>query len=493
MEELKNQAYVSDDDSEIDLIQLLSDTFKHARRMWWMYILFIVAGAVAMSGVLFFSRTPMYQSSASFTVATGEANGSYGFYYDSGTADQLSLTFPYILQSSFFRSMLLEQLGTDRLNGTISAETISGSNVVTMTVQSTNPQDAYTILLAAIDIYPEAARFVLGNLNFSMLTQPFVADKPFNRPSMEKSIFLGAVLGLAVSHFISLLVAIFRKNVNSVDEMKKITSIRCLAMLPRIHVKARTEKKEARMTLCNPSLPHRYKESIRLLKNRAEKAMKQHGGRVYLITSTSSGEGKSLTSVNFAMQLAMDGARVLLIDGDLRKQGDGSLLNVTSRCGLTEVIKAPSEEELWNRVQKNSQLLKVKNLYFIGNSRRSQQTAALLSSDKVKRTFRTLLKFVDYIVIDSPPVGMFQDAALLAEYADGILYLVGYDQLSAGSVREGIQTLSGRRVPFLGYAFNNCPDNGRTYGYGRYGYGKYGYGKYGYGGYGAPAENTEAE
>ena len=279
----------------------------------------------------------------------------------------------------------------------------------------------------------------------------------------------------------------------SVDEMKKITSIRCLAMLPRIHVKARTEKKEARMTLCNPSLPHRYKESIRLLKNRAEKAMKQHGGRVYLITSTSSGEGKSLTSVNFAMQLAMDGARVLLIDGDLRKQGDGSLLNVTSRCGLTEVIKAPSEEELWNRVQKNSQLLKVKNLYFIGNSRRSQQTAALLSSDKVKRTFRTLLKFVDYIVIDSPPVGMFQDAALLAEYADGILYLVGYDQLSAGSVREGIQTLSGRRVPFLGYAFNNCPDNGRTYGYGRYGYGKYGYGKYGYGGYGAPAENTEAE
>ena len=252
MEELKNQAYVSDDDSEIDLIQLLSDTFKHARRMWWMYILFIVAGAVAMSGVLFFSRTPMYQSSASFTVATGEANGSYGFYYDSGTADQLSLTFPYILQSSFFRSMLLEQLGTDRLNGTISAETISGSNVVTMTVQSTNPQDAYTILLAAIDIYPEAARFVLGNLNFSMLTQPFVADKPFNRPSMEKSIFLGAVLGLAVSLFISLLVAIFRKNVNSVDEMKKITSIRCLAMVPRIHVKARTEKKEARMTLCNP-------------------------------------------------------------------------------------------------------------------------------------------------------------------------------------------------------------------------------------------------
>lgn len=108
-------------------------------------------------------KDPLYQSSATFTVATGdEDSGSYSFYYDQTMADQLSKTFPYVLESSYFRSMLLDRLGTDELNGTVSAETITDSNVVTMRAESLDPQDAADILSAALEIYPETARFVLG-------------------------------------------------------------------------------------------------------------------------------------------------------------------------------------------------------------------------------------------------------------------------------------------------------------------------------------------
>ena len=199
MEEIKREMQEWYDEGEVDLLQLATDVGKHFRRLWWLCMLLILVSTVAVPGSLYVLRSPMYQSSASFTVATGEESGSYSFYYDSGTADQLSMTFPYILESGYFRSVLLEHLGTNNLNGTITAETISGSNVVTMKVQSSSPQDAYAILTTAIEIYPEAAHFVLGDISFSMLTQPQIPSEPYNRPSIGKSCLLGAGLGMLLS------------------------------------------------------------------------------------------------------------------------------------------------------------------------------------------------------------------------------------------------------------------------------------------------------
>ena len=492
MEEIKREMQEWYDEGEVDLLQLATDVGKHFRRLWWLCMLLILVSTVAVPGSLYVLRSPMYQSSASFTVATGEESGSYSFYYDSGTADQLSMTFPYILESGYFRSVLLDHLGTNNLNGTITAETISGSNVVTMKVQSSSPQDAYEILTAAIEIYPEAAHFVLGDISFSMLTQPQIPSEPFNRPSIGKSCLMGAGLGILLSMAILLILAIFSKNVCTKEEMKKITSMRCLAMLPRVHVKARTKKSTMQLSFLNPSLPHGYTEGIRVLKNRIEKAMKSNGQKVLLVTSTVPGEGKSVTAVNLAGQLAMDGARVLLIDGDLRKQQDRQLLNLTAEYGLIEACEEPDMAAVWKGIERNSTTLQGNGLLFLGGGKVLHQPASLLSSSALKHCMQLLREEVDYIIIDSPPCGMFQDTAILAEYADSVLYLVGYDRLSANAVRDGIHALGGQPAAFLGYVFNACSGSRGNYGYG-YGYGKYGYGRYGNYGQGSRVLNEGNE
>ena len=92
---------------------------------------------------------------------------------------------------------------------------------------------------------------------------------------------------------------------------------------------------------------------------------------------------------------------------------------------------------------------------------------------------------MDYIIIDTPPCEMFQDAGMLSDYADGILYVVKYDFIPQRRIWEGLSFLGGRSARILGYVFNSYPDSVSEYGYGRYGYGRYGrygYGKYGYGG-----------
>ena len=480
MEEIRHKIQGPYDEGEIDLLQLVSEVGKQIRRLWWLCVLLVLASTAAVMGMLFFARNPIYESSASFTVATGAESGSYGFYYDSGTADQLSMTFPYILESGYFRSVLLEHLGTNELNGAITAETISGSNVVTMKVQSSSPQDAYAILTAAIEIYPEAAHFVLGDISFSMLTQPQIPTEPYNRPSMVKSGLMGVGLGILISLGILVLLSIFHKNMCSKEEMKRITSMRCLAMVPRVHIKARTKKRTMQLSFLNPSLPHSYTESIRVLKNRIAMAMESDGQKVLLVTSTVSGEGKSVTAVNLAGQLAMDGARVLLIDGDLRKQRDGQLLNLTAEYGLVEACQASDMEAVWNGIERNSAAMQEHGLLVLAGNKPMYQPAALLSSPALKRCVEGLRERVDYIIIDSPPCGLFQDTAILAECADGILYLVGYDRLPANAVRDGIHALGGQSAVFLGYAFNACPESRGGYGYGKYGYGRSG--EYGYGG-----------
>ena len=202
MEEQRNDivSNAREDEMEIDLVLLIGAMWKGFLRFWWLVLALIVIGAAGFSIFQAVGYEPMYRSSATFTVSTGDgSSGSYSFYYNSSTADQMSRTFPYILNSSFFRSTLLEQLGTDTLNGTISAETITDSNVVTMTVESSSAEDAVTILNAALEIYPDTARFVLGDISFNYLNEPETPGAPYNQMSLPRSAALGGAAGALVA------------------------------------------------------------------------------------------------------------------------------------------------------------------------------------------------------------------------------------------------------------------------------------------------------
>ncbi len=469
-----------EDEMEIDLGLLFGAMWKGLLRFWWLVIALIVIGAAGFSVFQAVRYEPMYRSSATFTVSTGDSgSGSYSFYYNSSTADQLSRTFPYILNSSFFRSTLMERLGTDTLNGTISAETITDSNVVTMTVESSSAEDAGNILNAALEIYPETARFVLGDIAFNYLDEPETPTAPFNSLSIPRSIVLGGGAGAFVALCFLGITALFRRTARNTEEMKKITSLRCLASVPQVRFKARKKQKNTSMLLWDKKVPYSYRESIRALQVRLEKEMKKTGGKILLVTSTSAEEGKSSLAVNLAEMFAEKGREVLLIDGDLRKQADARMLRLRNNFCLADASKGEKKpDELIRKVHRTP-------LWFLGGIRPVKQPASALTSRKTMEFIRKMRERMDYIIIDTPPCGMFQDAGILAEQADGILYVVRYDFVPQQKIWEGISSLRGRNARFLGYVFNDYPESVSEYGYGRYGgYGNYGYRKYGYGGYG---------
>ena len=96
----------------------------------------------------------------------------------------------------------------------------------------------------------------------------------------------------------------------------------------------------------------------------------------------------------------------------------------------------------------------------------------------------------DYIIIDTPPCGILQDASFLASYSDAVLMVIRQDYQPVNRVIAGLELMADTGTRILGYVINNEAMTFGSYGYGRYGYGNYGYGKYGchkygkYGGYG---------
>lgn len=90
----------------------------------------VVIVTVLFCGVQYAKYTPVYRCEATFTVGTDDKNsGNYSYYYAQNKAGQLSKAFPYVLNSNYFRGILLERMGASTLNGVVTAKTVSSSNI----------------------------------------------------------------------------------------------------------------------------------------------------------------------------------------------------------------------------------------------------------------------------------------------------------------------------------------------------------------------------
>lgn len=464
----------------IDLGALLAGFWRELKKLWWLVLLLTAAGASAFWVYVYVGTDPVYESHATFTVGTGDEE-SYSFYYSESTADQLSKTFPYILESNYFQSVLLQELGTDTLNGTVSSETVEGSNMVTMTVRSSDPEDALAILQTALQIYPEAARYVLGTIQFHMIDEPELPSAPVNQPQLWRTLAIGAAAGLAAGAVILLLLGMMRRTVRTQEELREITNLRCLSVIPMVHRKARKKTSGNDLSVLDRKTPFEFSESIRALQLRLERVMGREKLKVLLVTSVASGEGKSTVAVNLAEMLARKGNRTLLIDGDLRKNSASSMMKRLDsqekrKTGGAASDPADAEAEQdsgGETVIQNDKIrfcrIKRSGVWLMNAVKEEKNPAALLSHDAFARFMENVRGKMDYIIIDSPPCGIFQDAMILEEYADAVLYVLKYDFLPKQKIQEGIASLGGSRKRFLGYVFNQCPQRSNEYGYSRYG------------------------
>lgn len=239
----------------IDIITLLHDVLRGVKKLWWACLLITVLCAAGSWYTAKRAYRPLYRAAASFTVATGsgESGGfSYGFYYNTATASQLARTFPYILESELLTDGIKQALGTDSITASLSASAVEDSNLFTLTATGANAESTLNVLNAAMDCYPEAARYVLGDIKLHMLSAPSLPTTPYNIFDGKRAALTGAAYGLLFGAGLILLYGCTRRTVRREEEIASKLRLLCLGTLPKVVFKKRSKSRRETLTLTNP-------------------------------------------------------------------------------------------------------------------------------------------------------------------------------------------------------------------------------------------------
>ncbi len=328
---------------KIDIFRILQEYGKALSRLWWLVIVLAVACGGALGLRAWRGYTPMYASEVTFTIRMDNSSltdiGGSTSYYDKATAEQLTKTFPYLVQSELMQTKLRQAMGVEYLNGSISAQTVENTNLFSLRVTSSNPQDAYDILMAVTEVYPQVADYVIGNTEMNLLTVPEVADAPYNAFRPLRTVCKGAVLGCVLGLGAVLLYAFTRRSIRDPEDIRRRLNLTCIATLPRVTFKRRGKAIDRRISIRNQRVSSSFQESVRSMRMKFLRQAQKQRAQVILVTSTLPGEGKTTVAVNLALSLSQSGARAILVDLDLRKPSVKKALGVeTASRGVPELL-----------------------------------------------------------------------------------------------------------------------------------------------------------
>ena len=181
---------------------------------------------------------------------------------------------------------------------------------------------------------------------------------------------------------------------------------------------------------------------------------------VILITSPGSEDGKSTTCANLAVVLAQADKQTLVIDGDLREPSLHKFFDVPNVSGVVDVLSG--EHELLEVCKEPFAGLRV-----ISAGPIPPNPAELLSSGRFSELVGQARRLFDYVLIDSPPMGLVSDPVIIATRADGVLLVLDSGGTSKGSLRKAVRNLEAVGANVLGTVMNKAP-KAET---GHYGYG----------------------
>jgi capsular exopolysaccharide synthesis family protein len=199
---------------------------------------------------------------------------------------------------------------------------------------------------------------------------------------------------------------------------------------------------EDRLRILNPDTPFAIIEAFKTLNTNILYLPIEDKCKKICVTSSVAGEGKTYVSVNLAISLAdnNDGAKVLLIDLDMRnpraKRLTKLLYEKTNEVdGASEFLAGISKEP-------NFVKSKIENLYFMFSGANSVNPLGLIGSSRMKKLMEIASNEFDYIIIDTPPVGVVTDALRLSSCVNGYIVVARADYSDINSLNEAIESIA---------------------------------------------------
>ena len=203
-------------------------------------------------------------------------------------------------------------------------------------------------------------------------------------------------------------------------------------------------------------------EAFRTLRTNLAFLREKHDGKTLLFTSSIPAEGKSTVASNYAASLAIAGRKTLIIDCDIRRprahESFGIKIEKGLECALTH--DEPVKDLIMKDVLPNLDLLPTKNM--------KNNVTELFLRDKMKDIIGSIKDEYDTIILDTPPLAVASDAAILSRDVDGVVVVVGYDQVAERELKFTKEMLENAGANIYGFIVNGVEKKAMSYG--NYGY-----------------------
>lgn len=180
--------------------------------------------------------------------------------------------------------------------------------------------------------------------------------------------------------------------------------------------------------------------------------------KVIAMTSCDMGEGKTTTTLNTGRTLAELGKRVLVIDSDMRKSVmAGRNADVKNVKGLSEVLSG--QEKLSSCIYSTQ----YENLHLLFAGQYPPNPVELLNGECFEKLIDAVKNVYDYILVDTPPLGMVIDAAVIAAKCDSAIVVIGSDKIKRVQAQDVVAQLKKSGCNVLGVILNNAENKKRAY------------------------------
>lgn len=297
------------------------------------------------------------------------------------------------------------------------------------------------------------------NLNVDYVSIMEAASAPIQRTSQFwVPIGLGALVGLLIGVVILLIFDRMDDRMNSFAEFQSH-----FPMLPVIGQIPRQQSKGDMELLAPNDQRHLFAEAFRNI--RSSLVFKDWGGErptTILITGAVPNEGKTTIAGNLAVTMALAGARVLLVDSDLRRGGLNELVHLPAEPGFSNILQGKVD---WRGTLQETD---VQNLSFIGRGEAIDNTSELFLTARLDQFMLEVKEAFDFVLFDSAPVLVADDTASFAPKADVTFVVLRMSSTPARLAAKAISTLEDRQVHIGGMILNRAAANLKEYSYYNY-------------------------
>lgn len=444
-------------------------------RKSWIVILVVSLLGLGLSALWSVTRVPIYEAKTHLFVSVRSGESSIGdMSQGSNFARQSVSSYASVVNDAIVMDRVVEELGLsltpEELAEQVNAESPASTVLINISATDPDPEQAALIANKTGEVFADVVSNQLEKTAKDAparvqvdTTQPArVPDAPIS-PRTKMNLVLGLLAGLLAGGALALIRSILDTKLRSKSDIEALTDLPVVGTVG----KDSDSQKRPLVALKDPRNP--LVESFRSLRTNLSYLNVEDEAKTFVITSAGPNEGKTTTAMNLAVVMADSGARVVLVDADLRKPSVAKVLGIEGGVGLSDLLAGKVA------LQDVLQQFGRQQLFVLPSGRIPPNPSELLGSQAMGKVLDMLGEHFDYVIIDTPPVLAVTDAAILSKRTGGAIMIAAAAKVRKQELSNALEALETVDGKVLGIVVTMVPTKGPdAYSYSSYSYQYYG-------------------